>query len=113
MPEPPDEVCYDLEEAIHLLVALEQARDALAGTDYWSPIAGSNTKLTSSSVNWAWTKEGSMNEPLLTLSDAARQLGVSLEELTRAVVHRRIDFRLVDGIPHIPIDALESYQRAS
>lgn len=40
MPEPPDEVCYDLEEAIHLLVALEQARDALSGSDYRSPIAG-------------------------------------------------------------------------
>lgn len=39
MQEPPDEVSYDLEEAIQLLVALEQARDALAGTDYWSPIA--------------------------------------------------------------------------
>jgi hypothetical protein len=37
---PPDEVCFDLEEAIHLLVALEQARDALLGTDFWSPIAG-------------------------------------------------------------------------
>ena len=40
MQEPPDEVCFDLEEAIQLLVALEQARDALSGTDYWSPIAG-------------------------------------------------------------------------
>jgi hypothetical protein len=38
--EPPDEVCYHLEEAIHLLVALEQSRDALSGSDYWSPIAG-------------------------------------------------------------------------
>ena len=54
-----------------------------------------------------------MDEPLLTLSDAARRLEVPLEELTRAVVHRRIDFKLVDGIPHIPLDALESYQRAS
>ena len=54
-----------------------------------------------------------MDEPLLTLSDAARRLEVPLEELTRAVVNRRIDFKLVDGIPHIPIEALEGYQRAS
>jgi hypothetical protein len=40
-----------------------------------------------------------MDEPLLTLSDAARRLEVPLDELTRAVVHRRIDFKLVDGIP--------------
>jgi hypothetical protein len=40
MEEPPDEVCYDLEEAIQLLLALEQARDALAGSDFWSPLAG-------------------------------------------------------------------------
>lgn len=40
MQEPPDEVRYDLEESIQLLVALEQARDALSGTDFWSPIAG-------------------------------------------------------------------------
>ena len=54
-----------------------------------------------------------MDEPLLTLSDAARRLGVPLEELTRAVVHRRIDFKLIDGIPHIPSQALEDYQQAS
>jgi hypothetical protein len=36
-----------------------------------------------------------MDEPLLTRSDAARRLEV------------------VDGIPHIPIAALEGYQRAS
>jgi hypothetical protein len=54
-----------------------------------------------------------MDEPLLTLSDAARRLEVPLEELTRAVVHRRIDFKLVDGIPHISMEALEGYQRAS
>jgi hypothetical protein len=53
------------------------------------------------------------HEPLLTLSDAARRLEVPLEELTRAVVHHQIDFKLVDGIPHIPMGALEGYQRAS
>jgi hypothetical protein len=54
-----------------------------------------------------------MTEPLLTLSDAARQLGVPLEEITRAVVHRKIRFTLVDGIPHVSAEALESYQQAS
>lgn len=54
-----------------------------------------------------------MDEPLLSLSDAARRLEVTLEEVTRAVVHRQIDFKLVDGIPHIPMGALEGYQRAS
>ena len=54
-----------------------------------------------------------MDEPLLTMSDAARRLEVPLEELTRAVVHRQIAFKLVEGIPHIPLEALEGYQRAS
>lgn len=114
MPGPPDEVSYDLEEAIRLLVALEQARDALTGTDYWSPIAGVEHRSLCLSVSWGWKKEGSMDEPLLlTLSDAARRLEVRLDELARAVVHRQIAFKLIDGIPHVPLEALEGYQRAS
>ena len=54
-----------------------------------------------------------MDEPLLTLSDAARRLDVTLEEVTRAVVHRQIEFKLINGIPHIPTAALEGYERAS
>jgi hypothetical protein len=54
-----------------------------------------------------------MDEPLLTMSDAARQLEVPLEELVRAVILRRIAFKLVEGIPHIPAPALDGYQRAS
>lgn len=52
-------------------------------------------------------------DELLTLSDAARRLDVPLEDLTRAVVHRRSAFKLVDGIPHIPAEALEGYEQAS
>ena len=37
--EPLEEITYDLEEAIQLLLALEQARDVLTGTDFWSPLA--------------------------------------------------------------------------
>ena len=54
-----------------------------------------------------------MDEELLTLSDAARRLEVPLEEVVRAVVRRQVNFRLVDGIPHIPAQALEGYQRTS
>jgi len=38
-PEPPDEVVYDLDEALELLAALEDAREALAETDFLAPVA--------------------------------------------------------------------------
>ena len=36
---PPDEVCFDLEEALELLAALEDARDALADSDHLAVVA--------------------------------------------------------------------------
>jgi hypothetical protein len=38
-PGPPDEISYDLEEAIELLAALEDAQDALADSDHPAVVA--------------------------------------------------------------------------
>lgn len=53
------------------------------------------------------------NEPLRA-AQAARKLGIPTKELLRLVHERKIRYVLVDGIAHIPTDAVEEYQaRAS
>jgi excisionase family DNA binding protein len=47
---------------------------------------------------------------LLRASEAARRLGMPTKDLLRLVYDRRIRFIMVDGIAHIPIDALEDFR---
>ena len=55
-----------------------------------------------------------MSTELLRASQAARQLDVSTKELLRLIHDRRIRYVMVDGIAHIPMDALDEYRaRAS
>lgn len=50
---------------------------------------------------------------VLTLSEAARRLGIPVREMVQ-VYERAIRYVMVDGIPHVPEDALEEYRaRAS
>jgi excisionase family DNA binding protein len=49
------------------------------------------------------------NEPLRA-AQAARRLGISTKELLRLVHERKIRFVMVDGIAHIPTDALDEYR---
>jgi excisionase family DNA binding protein len=59
-------------------------------------------------------KEEQVSAELLRASQAARQLNVSTKELLRLVHDRRIRYVMVDGIAHIPLDALDEYRaRAS
>ncbi len=48
----------------------------------------------------------------LTLAEAARASGIAGIELAQAVVERRIGVVMVEGIAHIPEDALEEFRRA-
>jgi len=51
---------------------------------------------------------------LVRASEAARRLDMSTKELLRLVHGRQIRYEMVDGIAHIPTDALEDYRaRAS
>ena len=55
-----------------------------------------------------------MPAELLRASEAARRLDMSTKDLLGLVHGRQIRYEMVDGIAHIPTDALEEYQaRAS
>lgn len=51
-----------------------------------------------------------MSSELLRASEAARRLEMSTKELLRLVHEREIRYEMVDGIAHIPTDALEDYR---
>jgi hypothetical protein len=62
----------------------------------------------------ALNKEDPMSTELLRASEAARRLDMSTKELLSLVYGREIRYEMVDGIAHIPIDAVEEYRtRAS
>lgn len=50
-----------------------------------------------------------MTEPVdvLRLSQAARALGVETRDIARLVYERRISFVMVEGIAHIPPEAID------
>ena len=50
---------------------------------------------------------------VLSLSEAARRLGIPLRQLVQIVYDRAIRYVMVDGIPHVPEDALEEYRQQS
>lgn len=49
-------------------------------------------------------------EPLIA-AEAARRLNLSTKELLRLVYERKIRYVMVDGIAHIPEDAVDDYRR--
>ena len=51
-----------------------------------------------------------MSTDLLRASEAARRLDVSTRDLVRLVYERKIRYEMLDGIAHIPSDALEEYR---
>jgi hypothetical protein len=52
------------------------------------------------------------NEPL-GAAQAARRLGIPTKELLRLVYERKIRDVMLNGIAHIPSDAIEAYQAAA
>ena len=64
----------------------------------------------SSAVNLDSTKEVSVTAELLRASEAARRLGISTKEFLRLVHGREIRYEMVEGIAHIPTDAVEEYR---
>jgi excisionase family DNA binding protein len=51
-----------------------------------------------------------MTGELLRASEAARRLGIPTKEVLRLVRERQIRYVMVDGIAHVPDDALEEYR---
>jgi excisionase family DNA binding protein len=55
-----------------------------------------------------------VDEQPLRAAQAARRLGITTTDLLRLVYERRIRHVMVNGIAHLPIDAVEEYRyRAS
>jgi hypothetical protein len=65
-----------------------------------------------SAVDWAlMNREARMvEEQPLRAAQAARKLGIPTKELLRLVYERKIRYVMVDGIAHVPIDAVEEYR---
>lgn len=51
-----------------------------------------------------------MATELLMASEAARRLGLSTKELLRLIHDRKIRYVMVQGIAHVPTDAVEEYR---
>ena len=51
-------------------------------------------------------------EPLRA-TEAARRLGIPTKELLRLIYERKIRYVMIEGIAHVPADALEEYRQAS
>ena len=51
-----------------------------------------------------------MSTDVLRATEAARRLGIPTKELLRLVHERRIRYLMVNGIAHVPVDALDEYR---
>jgi len=71
-----------------------------------------STKGLSSAVNLVSINplEVEMAVELLRPSEAARRLGISTKDPLRLVYERKIRFVMVNGIAHMPDDAVEEYR---
>ena len=54
-------------------------------------------------------EEDRMPAEILRASEAARRLGISTKELLRLVYERQIRYVMVDGIAHVPVEAVSEY----
>lgn len=59
--EPPPEVRYDLEEALELLAALEEARDALTETDHLTEVVRLESQIQLLSRRLGFDENGGSN----------------------------------------------------
>jgi hypothetical protein len=44
------------------------------------------------------------------VTDAARRLGIPTRELLRLVYEHRIRYAMIDGIAHVPADAIDEFR---
>lgn len=51
-----------------------------------------------------------MPSELLRASEAARRLDMPTKELLRLIQERKLRYEMLDGIAHVPEDALEEYR---
>lgn len=51
-----------------------------------------------------------MPSELLRASEAARRLDMPTKELLRLLHERKIRYEMIDGIAHVPADAVDEYR---
>ncbi|MHB1925268.1 MAG: hypothetical protein ACYCSJ_11300 [Acidimicrobiales bacterium] len=47
---------------------------------------------------------------LLRAPEAAKRLGIPTKEMLRLMLYRQIRYVMVEGIAHVPVDAIEEYR---
>lgn len=72
----------------------------------------SSTKSPGCTVNLASIvrSEVKMAAELLRAPEAARRLGISTKEVLRLIYERKIRFVMVEGIAHVPDDAVDEFR---
>lgn len=112
IPEPPEGVSYDLDAALELRAALEDARDALADSDHLAVLAQVEHQI----AHWVVHSvsvvcpEAKVAIEILRASQAARRLDLSTKDVLRLIHDRQIRYVMVEGIAHVPEDAIEEYE---
>src|SRR5207249_5481481 len=93
------------------LAALEDTRDALGSGDQLADVAEFEQEIARlSSLALTVPREVEMAADLPKASEAARRLGIPTKELLRLVHERKIRFVMVNGIAHVPDDAIEEFR---
>ncbi|MDQ1424708.1 MAG: hypothetical protein QOD72_2206 [Acidimicrobiaceae bacterium] len=54
-----------------------------------------------------------MPDSALRATEAARRLGIPTKELLQLIQSKRIRYVMVDGIAHVPMEAVEEYRLRS
>lgn len=111
-PEPPEEVRYSLDEALTLLAVLEDARDALIDSRHLAVVVAGRSRFDCSAVDLVskTLREAPMAAEPLRASEAARVLEIPTRDLLVLIRDRKIRYVMVDGIAHVPVDAIEEYR---
>ena len=108
------QVSYELDEALELLADLEDGRDCLIESGHLTVVLALEAELRASSLSWVSPIRGKpMSAELLRASQAARRLGIPTRDLVPLIYDRKIRHVMVNGIAHVPEDAIEEYLRRS
>jgi hypothetical protein len=86
---------------------LSHSREVLVDTDHLVVLSPVEHQIQILSRKLGPIKEVPMTAELLRASEAARRLDISTKELWRLVHGREIRYEMVEGIAHMPTDALE------
>ena len=103
---------YDLDEALTLLAALEDARDALIESGHLAAVVAveAEIRLLNRRLGFGDPSEVLMTDNTLRVTEAARRLGMSTKELLKLIRDRKIDYVMQDGIAHVPEGAIDEYR---